>query len=178
MSWTTLVFITFYVEINLGLKFWFELVVFQNFKFEKVQILSNDKMTKIKVVDLHDPYDFDVYQIFIWDHLVSQNYFSSFDFKGMPHEETKELLLASLLEIFRTLWVELFNTLLVHSCVAKLFYSYEVVVAGSAARRADLTRRRESGVAATRSTTWHPDSTLWQVRNIFSHLARNCELFR
>ena len=35
-------------------------------------------------------------------------------FRGMPHEETKELLLASLLEIFQTLWVELFNTLLVH----------------------------------------------------------------
>ena len=34
MSSTTLVFIAFYVEINLGLKFWFELVVFQNFKFE------------------------------------------------------------------------------------------------------------------------------------------------
>ena len=25
----------FYVEINLGLKFWFELVVFQNFKFKR-----------------------------------------------------------------------------------------------------------------------------------------------
>ena len=37
-------------------------------------------MTKIKVVDPHDLYNFDVYQIFIWDHLMSQNYFSSFDF--------------------------------------------------------------------------------------------------
>ena len=25
----------FYVEINFGLKFWFELVVFQNFQFER-----------------------------------------------------------------------------------------------------------------------------------------------
>ena len=56
MSWTTLVFITFYVEINLGLKFLFELVVFQIWK---VQILSNDKMTKIKVVNIYDLYNFD-----------------------------------------------------------------------------------------------------------------------
>ena len=27
----------FYVEINLGLKFWFELIVFQNFKFERFE---------------------------------------------------------------------------------------------------------------------------------------------
>jgi len=53
---------------------------FLKFQIWKVQILSNDKMTKIKVVDLHDLYNFDVYQIFIWDHLVSQNYFISFDF--------------------------------------------------------------------------------------------------
>jgi len=65
MSWTTLVFITFYVEIILGLKFWFELVIFLKFQIWKVQILSNDKMTKIKVVDLNDLYNFDVYQIFI-----------------------------------------------------------------------------------------------------------------
>ena len=53
---------------------------FLKFQIWKVQILINDKMTKIKVVDLHDLYNFYVYQIFIWDHLMSQNYFSSFDF--------------------------------------------------------------------------------------------------
>jgi hypothetical protein len=38
---------------------------FLKFQIWKVQILSNDKMTKIKVVDLHDLYNFDVYQILI-----------------------------------------------------------------------------------------------------------------
>ena len=38
---------------------------FSKFQIWKVQILSNDKMTKIKVVDLNDLYNFDVYQIFI-----------------------------------------------------------------------------------------------------------------
>jgi len=32
---------------------------FLKFQIWKVQILSNDKMTKIKVVDLHDLYNFD-----------------------------------------------------------------------------------------------------------------------
>ena len=97
MSWTTLVFITFYVEINLGLKFWFELVVFQKFKFErfkfgqmtrsqilvrtcrfskfqiwKVQILSNDKMTKIKVVDNNELNNFSIHHFLCWNHFGSQ----------------------------------------------------------------------------------------------------------
>ena len=58
---------------------------FLKFQIWKVQILSNYKMTKIKVVYLHDLYNFDAYQIFILDHLMSQNYFSSFDFNFLPY---------------------------------------------------------------------------------------------
>ena len=68
MSWTTLVFITFYVEIILGLKFCFELVIFLKFQIWKVQILSNDKMTKIKVVDLDELNNFCIHHFYIWNH--------------------------------------------------------------------------------------------------------------
>ena len=48
----------FYVEINLGLKFWFELVVFQNFQFEMFKFCQ---MTKIKVVDINELNNFGIH---------------------------------------------------------------------------------------------------------------------
>ena len=72
MSWTTLVLIAFYVEINLGLKFWFKLVVFLKFQIWKVQILSNNKMTKIKVVDINELNNFGIHHFLCWNHFGSQ----------------------------------------------------------------------------------------------------------
>jgi len=44
-----------------------------------VTITSSDKeMTKIKVVDLDELYNFVVDDFFIWNHLLSKNYVQSF----------------------------------------------------------------------------------------------------
>ena len=60
--------------------FTFEIIYFSKMLFEvvlfKIQILnhstkSHENMTKIKVVDFDEFYNFDVYNIFIFDHLMS-----------------------------------------------------------------------------------------------------------
>ena len=42
---------------------------FLKFQIWKVQILSNDKMTKIKVVDLDELNNFCIHHFYIWNHL-------------------------------------------------------------------------------------------------------------
>ena len=46
---------------------------FLNFQIWKVEILSNDKMTKIKVVDLDELNNFCIHHFYIWNHLGFEN---------------------------------------------------------------------------------------------------------
>ena len=70
MSSTYFIFMTFTFEIIYFSKMLFEVVLF------KIQILNHSKkshenMTKMKVPDFDEFYNFDVYNIFIFDHLMS-----------------------------------------------------------------------------------------------------------
>ena len=52
---------------------------FKNFEIQILQMTSDGKSTKTKVVDLNENYNFVVDDFFIWNDLMSQQYGWSFD---------------------------------------------------------------------------------------------------
>ena len=65
-----------------------------------MSLLSDEEMTKIKVVDLDEFYNFYVYDFFSWNHLMFQNDISSYHFlkfkiqidKTQSHEKMDKII--------------------------------------------------------------------------------------
>ena len=76
MSWTimvsTLVFITFLCWNQFGSQILVWICRFSKFPIWNVQILSNDKITKIKVVDINELNNFGIHHFLCWNHFESQ----------------------------------------------------------------------------------------------------------
>ena len=74
--------------------------------------LSNDEMTKIKVVDLDEFYNFYIVDFFSWDHLVFQNLVSSCSFlkfkiwivQTKSHEKMNKLIVVRTQQMVKGEW--------------------------------------------------------------------------